>query len=84
MTSRYSSPPDPVMLDASTRRLTAANKALEAKVGHLPMPVSVAAAALELTDPQRLAVLRELKQRLAFSVDGLREYEAEVRGRLGR
>jgi len=82
--NRYSSPPSAEKLEASTRRLTAANKTLAEKVGHLPMPASVSVAATELTDHHRAAVLRELRQRLAFSADGMREYEAEVRGRLGR
>ena len=84
MTDRYSTPPSAEKLEASTRRLTTANKVLEQKVGHLPMPASLAVASVELTDLHRAAVLRELRQRLAFSADGIREYEAEVRGRLGR
>jgi hypothetical protein len=60
MTDRYSSPPSAEKLEASTRRLTAANKTLAAKVGHLPMPASVTAAAIDLTDEQLLAFCRRL------------------------
>jgi hypothetical protein len=56
----------------------------ERLVKGLPTPVAIQIASTEVTDLQRAAVLRELRLRLAFSRDGLREYEAEVRGRLGR
>lgn len=50
----------------------------------LPTPLAIQIASTEISDYHRAAVLRELRQRLAFSSDGLRAYEAEVKERLGR
>ncbi|HTJ17787.1 MAG TPA: hypothetical protein VL494_13500 [Steroidobacteraceae bacterium] len=82
MTSRYSTPPSAEKLESSTRKLTSSLDALERKVGHLPTPVAVRVASVELTDEQRLAFCHELRQRMGVLPDAVAVYEAETKGRL--
>jgi hypothetical protein len=86
---RYSSPPDPAKLEESTRSLEASLDTLERKVGRLPLPATVAPAAIEPTDEQRVAVCRELTKRWystgAVHLDQvMANYEREARERLGQ
>jgi hypothetical protein len=86
---RYSSPPSPDKLNASTLSLASSLDELERKVGGLPLPAGVAVAALDLTDEQRLAVCREL---WLFMRDGryihmdaaVHGYEREAKERLAK
>lgn len=68
-------------LNESTSRLEASLDVLARRHGNEPLPVAVAVAAQDLTDEQRLAVARELKQRGVVCAE-LRMYEVEARARL--
>jgi hypothetical protein len=84
VTDRYSSPPCEQKLRGSTASLAASLDVLARRVGGEPLPVSVAVAALDLSDEQRAAVCRELRLRMGVLPDAVAVYEAEVRGRLGK
>lgn len=63
-----------------------ANDALERSVGHLPTPIAVRVATVEVNDLQRLAVIREFRQVMVRGYgncfEDLSAYEAEVRARI--
>lgn len=86
MNGRYSSPPSLDKLNESTVRLAKSLDAMQARIGSEPMPppMRIAVAVIDLTDEQRLAVCRELKQELGYLPEELLAYEAAAKGRLAK